>query len=108
MGMKLLCFYVPAEHCESVKEAVFQAGGGQLGLYRACAWQTEGQGQFIPQPNSQPHIGEPEKKSYVSEFKVEITCSDACIAACVRAMITAHPYETPAYHVVSVSNPSAS
>jgi hypothetical protein len=106
--MKLLCFYVPLEHCEAVKEAVFKAGGGRFGDYRSCAWQCKGRGQFIPQSNSQPFIGQPGVASWVDEFKVEITCSDHCVTDCINAMIAAHPYETPAYHVISVTNTAKS
>ena len=102
--MKLLCFYVPTEHCEAVKAAVFKAGGGRLGRYQHCAWQTLGQGQFMPLENSQPHTGKIGEESHVDEFKVDIACEDDRIEACIHAMRSAHPYETPAYHVLSVSN----
>ena len=41
---KLLVVYVPISAAESVKSAVFSAGGGVIGAYSHCAWQTVGQG----------------------------------------------------------------
>ena len=46
--LKIEC-YVPESHLEQVKQALFSAGAGQLGDYRACCWSVSGQGQFEPQ-----------------------------------------------------------
>lgn len=97
--MYKLCFFVPEEHCESTKTAVFAAGGGRIGDYDSCAWQTLGQGQFRPLAGSKPYIGEQGLIEYVPEYKVEMVCSDEVIEAAVAALKLAHPYEEPAYEV---------
>ena len=38
--MYKLSFFVPPSHVESVKSAVFAAGGGRIGAYDQCAWQA--------------------------------------------------------------------
>lgn len=43
-----ITFYVPKEHCEVVKEAMFKAGAGELENYACCSWQVLGEGQFKP------------------------------------------------------------
>ena len=44
--MYKLSFFVPPSHVDVVKNAVFAAGGGRIGNYDHCAWQTLGQGQL--------------------------------------------------------------
>lgn len=100
--MLKLCFYVPAEHLEQVKAAVFEAGAGRMGNYRDCCWQVAGQGQFYPMEGADPTIGEVNQLETVMEYKVEMICEEACIRQVVEALIEAHPYEAPAYDVFQI------
>ena len=95
--MYKLCVYIPETHLEAVKQALFAAGAGRIGDYDSCCWQTLGQGQFRPLAGSQPFIGQQGAVETVPEYKVELVCEDALIAAAIAAMKLAHPYEEPAY-----------
>ena len=97
--MYKLAFFVPASHVEVVKAAVFAAGGGRIGDYDHCAWQTLGQGQFRPLDGSQPFLGQAGQVEVVEEWKVELVVADDLIAQVVAALKQSHPYETPAYEV---------
>ncbi|AGA72012.1 NGG1p interacting factor NIF3 [Pseudomonas plecoglossicida] len=97
--MYKLAFFVPASHVEVVKAAVFAAGGGRIGDYDHCAWQTLGQGQFRPLDGSQPFLGQTGQVEVVEEWKVELVVADDLIAQVVAALKQSHPYETPAYEV---------
>lgn len=97
--MYTLCFFVPESHVETTKAAVFDAGGGRVGDYDRCSWQTLGQGQFRPLEGSQPFIGSQNEVERVTEYKVEMVCADELIEAAVAALKLAHPYEEPAYEV---------
>ncbi|BBH44587.1 YqfO family protein [Pseudomonas sp. KU43P] len=97
--MYKLAFFVPASHVEVVKAAVFAAGGGRIGDYDHCAWQTLGQGQFRPLDGSQPFLGQAGQVELVEEWKVELVVADDLIAQVVAALKQSHPYETPAYEV---------
>jgi hypothetical protein len=94
-----LAFFVPASHVDVVKAAVFAAGGGRIGDYDHCAWQTLGQGQFRPLDGSQPFLGQTGQVEVVEEWKVELVVADDLIAQVVAALKQSHPYETPAYEV---------
>jgi hypothetical protein len=94
-----LAFFVPASHVEVVKAAVFAAGGGRIGDYEHCAWQTLGQGQFRPLDGSQPFLGQTGQVEVVEEWKVELVVADELVAQVVAALKQSHPYETPAYEV---------
>ena len=98
--MYLLCFYVPEDAVEQVKDAVFAAGAGRIGLYDRCSWQTLGQGQFRPLAGSNPTLGRQGSLATVAEYKVEMVCEAQHLGAAVRALRAAHPYEEPAWHVL--------
>ena len=101
--MNLLVVYVPEESLENVKSAVFTAGAGKIGNYSHCSWEVKGQGQFKPEAGSSPFLGEVNKLEKIDEYRLEVVCLDRDIKKIVQAMLEAHPYETPAYHLVKVS-----
>jgi len=94
-----LIFFVPVENCESVKQAIFETQAGSLGNYANCCWQTLGEGEFIPTGFAAPHIGEINKVQKVPEYRVEILCTQENVELAVKALITHHPYEKPAFEV---------
>ncbi|WP_178861117.1 Nif3-like dinuclear metal center hexameric protein [Thiomicrorhabdus cannonii] len=102
--MYKLCFFVPTSHLETVKQAVFAAGAGRIGQYDCCSWEALGTGQFRPLEGSRPFIGSQNEVERVEEYKVEMVCEDALIAAAVSALLKAHPYETPAYEVYALAD----
>jgi len=98
--MFVIIFYVPQVNVEEVKQAVFKAGAGTIGDYDSCAWQCLGSGQFKPLQGSQPHIGKLNEIERVDEFRVEMVCCADNVRAAINALISAHPYEEPAYHIL--------
>ncbi|KUJ71890.1 YqfO family protein [Thiomicrospira sp. WB1] len=100
--MYKLCFYVPKTHVETVKDAVFEAGAGQIGHYDRCSWEVAGRGQFRPLPGSQPFLGEANQTEVVEEMRVEMVVAKERIQAVIQALKAAHPFETPAYDVMEV------
>jgi hypothetical protein len=101
-----IVFYVPDEHLEKVKSAMFAAGGGRIGNYDHCCWQTMGQGQFRPLPGSHPSIGSLGKMEVLDEWKVEMACAADKKDLVVKALKESHPYETPAFFVFESLAPS--
>ena len=102
--MYKLVFFVPEEHAESVKTAIFSAGGGRIGDYDSCAWQTAGQGQFRALEGADPFIGELGEVEKVREYRVELVCSDETIRPSIAALREAHPYEEPAFDVIRLED----
>ncbi len=99
-----LIFYVPKENTEDVKSAIFATGAGQVGHYSNCSWQVLGDGQFKPLDGAKPHIGEIDKVKNVEEYRVEILCTDNNIQNALMALKESHPYEEPAYEIISIEN----
>ena len=102
--MYKLIFFVPVDSVEAVKNAIFETGAGKIGLYDSCAWQALGKGQFRALDGANPAIGKINKVEVVEEYRVEILCLKENILLAIEAMIKAHPYEEPAYEVLSVDN----
>lgn len=98
--MYSIIVYIPEDHCENVKTAMFAAGAGKIGNYAACSWQVSGTGQFMPLEKSQPFLGEQGKVELVSEVRVEMVCEKQYLRQAIHALRQSHPYETPAFHVI--------
>ncbi len=101
--MYKLVFFVPASHLDQVKQAVFAAGAGKQGEYEHCCWQSLGQGQFRPLAAASPFIGQNGVLETVDEYRVETLCDAPQIQAVVAALKSAHPYEEPAFDIISLT-----
>jgi hypothetical protein len=93
---KLVC-YVPETHVEVVKNSLFEAGAGRIGDYEQCCWQVLGQGQFKPLAGAKPFIGQAARLEQVSEYKIELLCQGLWMTAILKALLSSHPYEEPAF-----------
>lgn len=95
--------FVPAEDAGAVREALFAAGAGHIGDYSQCSWSVAGTGQFLPGQGASPAIGTPGEVERVAEHRVETIAPAGIRAAVLAAMRAAHPYEEPAFDVVSLA-----
>ncbi|KZO92238.1 hypothetical protein CALVIDRAFT_487852 [Calocera viscosa TUFC12733] len=100
-----LAFFVPTAHAAPVKRAIFSTGAGTIGLYKNCAFQSAGQGSFLPVDGAKPAIGEIGREETVDELKVEIQCDgEQQTKEAVKEMKKAHPYEEVAYEVYRIED----
>ena len=97
--MYTLSFLAPETHLDVIKNAIFAVGAGSIGNYSHCAWQTLGEGQFMPLSGNNAFIGEINKLEKIPEYKVEIICTKEQIQDAVAALKLTHPYEKPSYQV---------
>ena len=102
--MLVLVFYVPETHLEKVKNALFDAGAGELGNYSRCCWQCRGEGQFMPGQGSVPFSGRQGEVSRTAEYRVEVVCPESAASKVRSALLSAHPYEVPAWHFIETAN----
>ena len=96
MSYKLVA-YIPENHLETVKSALFDAGAGSQGDYDQCCWQVRGEGQFRPLEGSNPHFGKQDRLERVPEWRIEVLVEDASLTAVKKALLASHPYKEPAY-----------
>lgn len=100
--MYKLTTYIPMDYLEPVKQALFDAGAGQIGQYQQCCWQVLGTGQFMPLAGNHAFIGNTNQLETLAEWRVEMVVAQDKIEAVVQALKQSHPYETPAYDVIKV------
>jgi dinuclear metal center YbgI/SA1388 family protein len=96
--------YVPQENAEKVRDAIFKAGGGQIGNYSECSFNIKGTGTFKPGEGTNPHIGDVGKREETNEEKIEVIFPAYLREKLVNAMTDAHPYEEVAYDVIALGN----
>ncbi len=95
--------FVPAGAADAVRAALFAAGAGQIGDYSQCSWSVAGTGQFLPGTGAAPAIGRSGKVERVPEERIEVIAPAGVRAAVLAAIRAAHPYEEPAFDVVSLA-----
>lgn len=103
MLMKLYTF-VPTDHAEEVRNALFNAGAGNVGNYSECSFNAEGTGTFKAGENTNPFVGEQGIRHEEKEIKMEVTFSSYLKQNIIAALFTSHPYEEVAYDIVALSN----
>lgn len=99
-----LAVFVPIDHADSVRSALFDAGTGHIGNYSHCTFQTVGTGTFMPLSGTQPFIGEQNKLEQVTEVRLETIMPERISKRVVKAMLKSHPYEEVAYDLYPLTN----
>lgn len=94
--------YVPEDHAEKLREAMGNAGAGNIGNYSHCTFTIKGTGRFKPLEGANPTIGSVGNLEEVVEERIETVCSEDKLQDVLRAIRKVHPYEEPATDVYSV------
>jgi hypothetical protein len=76
-----------------------KAGAGKIGNYSFCTFSSKGIGRFRPEDGANPHIGVVGKFEEVTEERIETVCARENLAAVVKAIKEAHPYDEVALDV---------
>lgn len=103
MLLKLITF-IPQLHAYRVREAIFEAGAGQIGNYDACSFNVNGTGTFRANAAAQPFVGKPGELHSEDEVRVEVILPVYQKNAVLAALKKSHPYEEPAYDIIALEN----
>lgn len=103
-GLCKLVVYLPQKALEAVDKALFEKGAGKIGNYSDCHFRSEGIGTFKPNIEANPLIGEAEKRSAISEYRVEYLVPVSKLKTVLVALETSHPYEEIAYDILPIEN----
>jgi len=104
--LKKLFTFVPIEHAEKVRNAIFAAGGGQISNYSECSFNAEGTGTYKAGEGTNPFTGKIGERHSEPEIKMEIIFPAWLEKGICSAMIAAHPYEEVAYDIIQLENTS--
>ena len=102
--LRKVIVFVPLEHAEKVRDAMFGAGAGRLGEYSSCSFNIPGQGTFKAGNDANPYVGALGEMHTENEIKIEALCEEQDIGRILHAMIQAHPYEEVAYDIYPLIN----
>jgi dinuclear metal center YbgI/SA1388 family protein len=94
-----LVTFVPARELDRVRAALAAAGAGVIGAYSECSFTVAGRGSFRGDASTRPAVGRRENFEQVDEQRLEMVLPRARVAAAVRALCAAHPYEEPAFDI---------
>lgn len=99
-GVKIVTF-VPPAGVDEVFSAMSAAGAGRIGRYHGCSYRSEGVGTFNPSSRTSPWAGARGVLNEEPEVRLEMAVSAASADAVIAALVAAHPYEEPAYDLLS-------
>ena len=102
--LKKLFTFAPLDKAEQVRNAIFRAGGGQIGNYSECSFNAEGVGTFKGEEGTNPYVGEVGKQHRENEIKIEAIFPAWLENKVVSSMKAAHPYEEVAYDIINLAN----
>ena len=102
--LKKLVTFVPIAHAEDLRNALFNAGAGNIGKYSECSFTAAGEATFKAGANANPFVGEIGKRHTEKEVRVEVIYPIWNEKSILKAMFTAHPYEEVAYDIYILNN----
>lgn len=100
---KIVTFAPPAD-VPTLLEAMAAAGAGRIGNYSHCSYRSEGVGSFLPGTGTDPVVGEKGIINQEAETRLEMIAPAHRLDEAVAALVAAHPYEEPAFDVISVAS----
>lgn len=103
-GLKKLITFCPEKEAEKVRQALFNAGAGNIGNYDECSFNSSGIGTFRGNDNANPFVGEKGKQHQEKELKIETIFPAHIEKSLISALKKAHPYEEVAFDIIPLSN----
>jgi len=102
--IKKLTTYAPINTSEKIKNALFEAGAGNIGNYSNCSFTTTGTGSFRAENDANPTIGKIGETHFEEEVQINVTFSASIEKKVMNALFKNHPYEEVAYEVLTLEN----
>jgi len=102
--LRKLITFVPTDHVASVRQSLFNAGGGTIGDYDECSFNVIGTGTFRAGHSSKPFVGEHGKQHHEPEVRIEMIYESFRENQILAALTESHPYEEVAYDIYRLEN----
>ncbi|NJK86017.1 MAG: Nif3-like dinuclear metal center hexameric protein [Bacteroidales bacterium] len=102
--LRKLVTFVPVDHIEKVRSAIFDAGAGVIGKYDCCSFNIEGTGTFKGSDETNPFVGERGQLHFEKEVRIETIFPKAIQKKVLQSLLKAHPYEEVAYDIYPLDN----
>lgn len=98
-----LVVFAPLENAEAIRQALGDAGAGEIGEYTHCSYEMIGTGRFTPSERAKPHIGRAGEAEEVEEVRIEVIIPHFSKSRVMKALLQAHPYEEPAFDLIPLA-----
>jgi dinuclear metal center YbgI/SA1388 family protein len=102
--LQKLVVFVPIEFANKVREAILNAGAGNIGNYDFCSFNASGIGTFRANENAKPFVGKPNEIHEENETRIETIFPKYLQSRIIKALKESHPYEEPAYDIYPLEN----
>lgn len=102
--LRQLVTYAPLSSADQIREALNEAGAGNIGNYDACSFNLEGMGTFRALDGANPHLGEIGKIHFEKEVRISVVVPKHLEGKILQALKKAHPYEEVAYEMFELKN----
>ncbi|MBK7682479.1 MAG: Nif3-like dinuclear metal center hexameric protein [Bacteroidetes bacterium] len=102
--LKKLVTFAPLASARAIKNAIFNAGAGQIGNYSECSFSVSGDGSFKGNAASTPYVGQKGERHLEKEERIEVIFPSWKEMEIISALKGAHPYEEVAYDIYSLTN----
>jgi len=99
-----LTTFVPTNSAETVREALFAAGAGNIGNYSNCSFNSQGLGSFNGNEDSNPTVGKKGETHFEEETQITVTYQKHLESSILRNLFKSHPYEEVAYEIITLNN----
>ena len=97
--IRKLITYTISENAEKVRNALFDAGAGNIGNYEDCSFNSKGIGTYMGNQHSNPQLGERFEFVETEEIKIEVTFEKHLETKILKALFSHHAYEEVAYEI---------
>lgn len=102
--IRKLVTYTTPENATEVRNALFDAGAGNIGNYENCSFNSKGIGTYMGNEHSNPEVGERFEFVEGNEIKIEVTFEKHLESKILKALFNAHMYEEVAYEIYDLQN----
>ncbi|POS01380.1 dinuclear metal center YbgI/SA1388 family protein [Flavobacterium croceum DSM 17960] len=99
-----LVTYAPIDCANAVKQALFNAGAGNIANYDNCSFTSEGIGSYRGNELSNPTIGTKGVLTHTLEQKIEVIFEKHLQKQIINALFSSHIYEEIAYEIYNLEN----
>ena len=99
-----LVTFAPVAYADKVRQALFDAGAGNIGNYHEASFNSTGTGTFKGNEKSNAFVGEKNIRHYEDEIKIEVIYETYKSSAILQALRSNHPYEEVAYDILTLSS----
>jgi len=99
-----LVTYTQPDNAEKLRNALFDAGAGNIGNYEDCSFNSSGIGTYMGNENSNPEYGDRFEFVESQEIKIEVIYEKHLQKNILKALFTNHVYEEVAYEIYNIEN----